>query len=376
MHYRSLWLVSWYPNPLSPSNGDFIQRMGWALEMPLILIHACPGTTSKLTITYTNNIHEIISFYPKKYSKTKIGRVIFTLAAYQRAIRYLVKERIEFDLIHVHVSWPIGLILLLNRKVLNRPIIVTEHWTGLRKRSHNSINFVKRALLRRFWQRTKFVLPVSQALRDDILLLAPELGPKMKVIPNVVDTELFIDGKKNVKSLKRFLFVGRIDDEAKNITGIILAFAKIQKVLPSSELVCLGDGPDKHKILTLVSKLKLINQVHCEGQVLHSEVSNWMNRSTALILFSKYENLPCVVLEALACGIPVITSETGDMHLWINNKNGIILHDMDVDTLYKAMVQVLTTTYNAKQIRNDILQKCSKKIIKDKILEIYDQCLQ
>ena len=85
MHYKALWLASWYPNRHAPSNGDFIQRMGIALDVPIVLVHACPAEEPDHCITdqIHQNIREIIAYYPDSEGTglAKIRRVVRMIAA-------------------------------------------------------------------------------------------------------------------------------------------------------------------------------------------------------------------------------------------------------------------------------------------------------
>lgn len=379
MQYKLLWIASWYPNSESPTNGDFIQRMGWALDTPIVLIHATQGLRCdfELTDIQKRNIREIICYFPRtdRWKYAKLFRMWRSIKAYQKAFRYVRSLDIDFNIIHLHVAWPAGLIILIHSRYFNMPLIITEHWSGLRRRAQGYLTLIQRVVIRKLWKKAKVILPVAEALKEDMVHFLPSIAPYTEVMPNVIDTDLFKANNGTYLPNKRFLFVGTLDDTVKNISGIIKAFAGYHFNDPESELICIGEGPDKTNLIELTRKLKLEKCIRFTGQVMHLEVSQWMKKSTALISFSYYENLPCVILEALSSGLPVITNETGDMHLWIDNNNGILLQNLDIKLLEDALRMISKMSFNRESIRKTILQKCSIEVIKGKLNIIYYKAL-
>ena len=78
-----------------------------------------------------------------------------------------------------------------------------------------------------------------------------------------------------------------------------------------------------------------------ENEIPYAEVAWRMQQSSALLMFSRYENLPCIVLEALCCGLPVISSRVGGLAEVVNNSNGLLVEKENITELVKAMQQMI-----------------------------------
>jgi len=178
-------------------------------------------------------------------------------------------------------------------------------------------------------------------MKEELVFKSEKLSSKIRVIKNYIDRE-------TIKTLARepidirdkyFISVGRLEKE-KNYAGIIDAFNKIKDYTDVKFLI-LGAGSQKSEILQKISGLGL------QQRILLLDFQNnpykYMSKAEGLILFSDFEGLPNVVIEAFICKIPVIVSNfPGVEDIVTNHKNGLIVDIANTDELSHAKDQILS----------------------------------
>ena len=138
----------------------------------------------------------------------------------------------------------------------------------------------------------------------------------------------------------------------------------------------IGPVSDAQKKLAIT--LGIVEQVNWKGQLSYKEVSEQMKLSDALVHFSNYENLRCVINEALCCGLPVISSNVGGISELITNRNGILVPAEDEHALSKALESYITSfsKYNKMEISDEASKLFNFETIGKQILSVYNQALK
>lgn len=377
---KILWLCSWYPSKQEPFNGDFIQRhaRSAALYNEVYVIHVTPQETRKpdgalVDIKQTGNLTEHIIYFRR--STTPFRKFIDNYRwqkLYRRAIGEYVKAAGQPDLVHVQVPMKAGIAALWVKRKWGVPYIVTEHW-GI----YNDVvsdNFRSRGPIFRQYTRTiiagaKLLLSVSRFLADAInsMVCQKEYG----VIPNAVNTELFFCREKMNMQVFRFIHVSGMVP-LKNAEGILRAFRVFRRTNTNAELVMIGDTDPaiRHYATSLGFAA---NTVSFRGEISYEQVAGEMQRSQALVLFSDIENAPCVIGEALCCGLPVIATRVGGIPELINETNGILIEPRDEEALVAAMQNVMNnySTYDPVEISAEAQRRFSYPVVGMKLDEIY-----
>ena len=181
-------------------------------------------------------------------------------------------------------------------------------------------------------------------------------GIELEKIEKIKNEEISnYDGLFNNTDIIKFITVGRICEE-KAHKYLIEAFSILKKKIPNSKLIIRGDGPLRDEIITLIKKLKLENDVIILG--LKKNLYKYLAKSDIFVLSSKTEGLPTVLLEALACGVPVISTDckTGPKEILDNGKYGILARVMDSEDLAKKMIYLakneeLINTYSKLSLK-------------------------
>lgn len=153
-----------------------------------------------------------------------------------------------------------------------------------------------------------------------------------------VDTEFFKPSlNKPENSEINFLFVGRIV-KIKNLPFLLLAFSKVLKRDKKATLHIVGDGEEKMKIENLARKLGIGQRVKFYGHLYGEELLKMYQMADVFVIVSEYENFPNVVLEAMACGLPVIATKVGGMVKQIKDgETGYLIPLNNVDALVNKL---------------------------------------
>jgi glycosyltransferase involved in cell wall biosynthesis len=351
---KVLWLVSWYPNESDPFNGDFIKRQAEAVSVyqPITLVYVgkyIPKfidqvSLNKAGIIKAKNLSENIFYYSNSEGRGNI------FSKFQSIARYIKKHR-EFigqlrrsnsmpDIVQVQVAMKAGLIALLLKWRYKIPYVLTEHWTGYYRESTDSL--FKKTLFHRYFTRlilknAELFLPVSEALGNHIK--NNWINIPFHKIPNVVDTSLFYPGTNERPHKFRFIHISSLVFQ-KNPGGIIRAFTELLRQDIQAELVLIGPlNFDLNKMIedSLLAK----DEVLYLGEISYEEVSVELRKSSALVMFSYYENLPCVILESLCTGIPVIATRVGGIPEVVSDENGILINAGNENELLEAMKKMI-----------------------------------
>jgi glycosyltransferase involved in cell wall biosynthesis len=145
------------------------------------------------------------------------------------------------------------------------------------------------------------VVVTTPAMRDDVLRRIPEAASKLAVIPNYVDTDVFRPYSE-VPDEVTLIFVGRIAPE-KNLSALLEAIQPLQV-----RLIIIGEGKIRPELQRRFASLN--GRISWEGNVPNSELPGYLNRAGLFILPSFYEGHPKALIEAMACGLPVIGADS------------------------------------------------------------------
>jgi len=368
---KILWLASWYPTEVSPYNGDFIQRHAKAAalinEVELLYVEKddegrITKDVTEITRTHGQLTERIIYYKPFKTSIKLIDRFLSGLK-YKRIYRAAVKNYINVNgkpaFIHVHIAMKAGLTAMWLKKKFNIPYIISEQWGGYMDTAKPNIKDYN-AVYRHYWKEI-----FKEALT--CTFVSVELGKIIKqkfninsgrVIPNVVDTDIFFPVQKKNSSQVRFIHISTMTYQ-KNTEAILEALHLLKDEL-SFRIDLFGTM--NPVLQQLISKLQLGDKVFVMGEVPQTELARYVQWSDALILYSRYETFGCVLIEANACGIPVIVSDLPVFHELIKEgENGIFAEGNNANAL-------------AEKIRMFIMQKDSfnKQLIAETTMAKYN----
>jgi glycosyltransferase involved in cell wall biosynthesis len=378
-----LFLSSWYPTRILPTNGDFVERHMHAVAefCNVSVLHVCFDTnlTKKgLEISHKQvknaNVYIIYFSLPKVKIHLIIQfiKLLYYIKAYIKGYRLIKKNHGKIEIVHANILYPIGALALMFKVLFKLPYVLSEHWTGYIPERNIKISKFKLLLSRIITKNAKYVLLVSENLGFN--MREKGFAGNYKVVPNVVDTKFFAPLlPRNFDDKKRIIHISSLKDEHKNISGILNVIAKLSLLRTDFELFIVGP-PEKYAI-EKARNLGLLNRfVFFRSELSYEKVAGELRNSTFLLMFSNYENLPCVIEESLACGIPVISTNVGGISEHINKQNGVLINKGDEQALLDATVFMLDhwMEYKQTELRDYAIAKFSYSVIGKQFTDIYN----
>jgi len=329
----------------------------------------------KIFFSDNNSFTELLIKYPKIKNKLPIISKILKIKRYKyyynHGLNLLKSKGFTPDIVHCNVMNPVGFIAKYWKQKIKTPYIITEHWTGfLSSDGRYAKNSTLKFSLPKIANAAEKILPVSLDLKE--ALMQNNLGKNFQIVHNVVNTEKFYPQNK---TKNKFLVVADLENTQKNILGIISAFKVFSGTNTEITLNLVGGGNDEGLILEHINKLDLSTKVKLHGRIPPEKINNLLAESYASILFSNYENLPCVIVEAFAAGIPFISTNVGGVHEIINEERGVLIPVNDETALVHAMHQVLKTDWNHEAIMNYAINTFSYEKIGQEFDSIYKEVI-
>lgn len=190
---------------------------------------------------------------------------------------------------------------------------------------------------------------------------------KLTVVYNPVSEDLVKKVSKAPHNGKEITFIGRIDPQ-KNPIHLINAFAKVKNSMPDVRLRMVGSGNLDGQIKELVDSLGLAGSVSFDG--IRSDMENVYATSDVVVLSSDYEGMPNCLIEAIGCGIPVVSYDCplGPSEIIIDDVNGYLIPLGDIDALADGIVRTLNKEWN----RDEIVRTCDKFRV-SKACDMYEE---
>jgi len=255
------------------------------------------------------------------------------------------------------------------------PFVLTEHWSGYYQQPKDNLfkrSFLEKYLTKRIIKSSSKFLPVCSALGDQINQYW--VRKHFQKIPNVVNTRLFYPAADHVGRIFRFIHISSLA-ENKNPDAIIRVFTELADAGFPAELVVAG--PLNNKLSEYMRSGGLRDQIRFTGEISYEQVGSELRNSSALVMFSSYENLPCVILEALCSGIPVISTNVGGIQEVIHKGNGILIKPGDELELKKAMQEIIQNyhLYDKTSIAGQAAAAFSYETVGQQIARVYDSVL-
>jgi glycosyltransferase involved in cell wall biosynthesis len=379
---KALWLTSWYPNEINKTNGDFVQRHAQATSLycKVDVVHVekdiCSllKTPIQVTKNTNGNLSETIILF-KSNTLFFAGRLISLIKykdIFKKQLKKYIKENGLPDIVHVQIAMKAGTLALWLKEKYNIPYVITEQWTmynSKAKDAYENRNIIFKNFTKKIFENASLFLTVSKNLAETIEKKIVKVS--FKVAYNVVNTKYFFYKEDDEKHKFVFVHVSTMREQ-KNPEAIIDAFILFHKQYPNSKLLMIGDVPQE--INEYYSKKNLPeNIIEFTGFMPYEKIGAVIQRCNAFMLFSKRENMPCVVLEALCCGLPVITSNAGGTAEVINKNNGVVISDYTKEALLQAMINLYISyeTYNRKEIASKAAVKFSYNTIGKEITDAY-----
>lgn len=367
-----VFLARWYPHRYDPMFGLFVQRHAEAAALfnDITVIYcneqramsnephahnSQPTTHSRFEIIRTkeNNVDTIRVYYKKPKNK------ILSMIRFYRANMKALKLCKNIDMIHVHILTRLGVIALIQKYLHKTPYIITEHWSRYLP-GNDFGGFLRKFFTKIVVRNAKLVTTVTENLANAMKNHGLK-NDNYVVLPNVVNLDMFhINNGKGVSHTPcKIIHISCFEDKSKNISGLLESLKIVEERGIDFQCTLIGEGMDFEMMKQKAESLQLINKVSftglLEGQALADELSS----GDFLVLSSNYENMPVVILEALASGLPVVSTDVGGIKEMIDETKGILVKPRDKEALAEAIIKMIETykNYDAIYLRNSVIEK-------------------
>ena len=352
----ALWVPKWYPNPNDDQDGNFVEEHARALaaaggRLAVVFATYDPAPTAPLLRVETTTEYGfpvVRAFYRQRLTgwgpldrALKLGLYFGGLTRAYRVVRRQFGARPA--LVHVHVLLRTGLWARAYRALTGIPYLLTEHWTLYRPENAHRIGWGRKILSRWVVAGAAGIHTVSDELARSMRALGLR-NPHYCTIPNVVDTNLYYPAAPVAQTAPHLLTVAVFNEQAKNLSGLLRTFARLRATVPAATLTLVGYGPAEVQLHQLADELGLraSGAVQFTGKLDRPAVAAQMRRASVFTLFSRFENLPCVLIEALASGLPAVATAVGGVpELVIPGETGLLIASEDEAALLAAWHRVL-----------------------------------
>lgn len=389
MGRRKLNLISHsFPNQVSPYDATFISDHAVALS-EVFQVHVTVPTPHSIFLTrrFRKNHSQLIS--PDMVSLERCHYLSFPNrilpSVIQRSISKQVLKKLSHskpDLIHIHYAYPSGLLIPALKKHLDVPVLLTIHGSNF----YNSINKpVLHKIMENSLDQADQIIAVGPALEKNILNEFPHLEQKVRTIHNFVDTGFFqiknqtatYFSKNDSKRPFQLLAVANLR-YTKGIDTLIDAINLISDKADINLTVIgrLNDEPDfQKKIYKKIRSLDLGN-VNFLGPKNRSEILEWMQRSDGFVLPSRKEAFGIALIEAMACGLPIVSTRSGGPETILRDKWGYLVDPGNPEGLADAIYKMTQLdSFDAVGQHQYIEDNFGKKRYVKEYTELYEQFL-
>lgn len=372
-----LYLTRWYPSDSDPMLGLFVRNHAKAAaiagyKVTVAYIAESTGEKGKgelTSIQKDGNMTEIITYYNRSSNLPVLKRVIATIASVSKAIGVNGKPAV----IHAHILTRTAVLAMLLAAWYRIPYIITEHWSRYYVENQSFTGFFRKWLTKLVISRSAATTVVSKRLYN--AMLGRGLQFKQSILPNVVDTRLFNISEQR-SPLFRFISITCFEEKSKNLKLLIDAAMTIRNEGLDFELVMVGDGDDRYKIEKYAQSLSL--DVTFTGTLTPEETAAMLKQSHCLVLSSNYETFGIVVYEALASGIPVISTDVADLKELITEQFGKVIPVGDREALIDSMREVYIKfgDYEPQRLRAGVENICSITSVSFVLDKLYQRVIQ
>ncbi len=362
--------------------GLFIQRQAEALtagcDVAVIYVHPDPDCPNRIEVEFSEEKEvRVLRVYYRVNRKPApvIGKAL-NLWRFYRANMKAIRSIRQFspDLVHAHILTRLGFIAWRVSRKMNIPLVISEHWSRYFPESNSFKGLFRKTLTRFVVNKASLVIAVSEPLKLAMQSFKLD-NPNFHVVPNVVDTGLFTPGSAvSARPVRSIVHISCFEDRSKNITGFLDAILELSRIRSDFKCELIGDGPDMDPISAYARSLGIIDTfVAFHGLKTGEELVAMIRNADFTVVSSHYETFGTVVIESLACGIPVVATRVGVAVAVIDEHNGLLVPPGDPDAMVQALNRMLDQCrlYDKADISSGIPEKFSKVAIGQQLTRLY-----
>ena len=379
-----------FPNNINPNNGIFVKERIKYISKKIELKVVAPlpyfpmnhllnkyGGTNK--VKKKENFDTLSVYHPKYFCIPKFFKFLDGYFYYFSTNDFFYRsiDANNIDLLDFHWVYPDAFAGLKWAKRFNKKIVITI-------RGNESICYFEKSLRKKMLINTlksvDHVIAVSTDMNDKVVNEYGIDEAKVTVISNGIDNQKFyVIDKDEARRLcnleldkKYILSLGRLSHE-KGLEYLFKAFSTLNN--NDIILVVVGDGPLKGKLKKMAHDLNIADSIRFVGSVSHEDTYKWYNAADVYCLASLGEGCPNTIIESLACGTPVVSTQVGGIPDLVPTEDyGFLVHAGDEVSLSKALEKALNRDWDRSHIA-DFGRQNTWDQVADRVIEVFKKVL-
>ena len=369
-----LLLTHSYPDINNSWRGSFIKEQAHALSLNHTVTvvffkidyeHFAPFAHYSFIKTNTGNLTEYTLTIRRSFPI--INQVNYLLKTWRFIKKEILSDK-KPDLIHSHLSYPAGFLGTLIQKRKKIPAFLTEH-SGITNYYRSWIH--KKCVLYAL-KNAACIIAVSNSLKEEII---PFCHRPVNVIHNIVDVDKFELVKSKPGATLNIGFLGGLGNNNKGLDLLLKSASLLER--KDFLLHIGGDGTLLDSYRKMAKELGIEANCKFYKGIMRSDIALFYSRLDIFVLPSRYETFGVVLIEAMACGIPVIATKCGGPQEIVIPSTGILIEKDDPGELADAVKIIAENsgTYNKEAIRSYVKEKFGRSVIINRLSSLYQDIL-
>lgn len=297
----------------------------------------------------------------------RIGTLFF-----DKAFKNLIKEKGEFDIIHSHFLDNTYIVSKAkNVNFSKTKFVATEHSNVSRLSVYNKDEYIKNVVKDTYISPVKLIV-VSKDLQT---IIKKNYDADSIVVHNIVDTSIFEcnrENKSDGNNSKTIISVGNLTKN-KRMDMLIRCFTSAFDRNPSYKLIICGDGTEYDNLASLIKKLDNIENIKLLGKVDRREIAELYKNADLFVLLSEKETFGVAYVEAMAAGIPVLSSKSGGPEEFIIEEVGVMMDDDEDAIACKINEMIVSENYNSAFISKYARDNFAPEVIASELIKLYQE---
>ncbi len=342
-----LFLPKWYPEADS-HNGNFIRNHAVAVALFHTVAVLYVGVKPQAAL-FTSTLEDdqgVLSlrvYYKKRITGISLLDKLLKMLLYFWGVyigfRQLQQKLGKPSLLHAHVLLRPGVAAFLLSRLYKIPYLITEHRSDYipMAGTYAGKSSLYKWLTKYITQKAACITAVSAYLQQ--AMESHQLHNTYHILPNVVDTDYFFPSSVlKPKNKIRIIHISTMADHTKNISGMLRAFKKLTELRDDIEVYMIGEWENNTHVLHYADQLGVLNTyVYFTGMKLGRELTALLQSGHFYVHFSNYETFGLAPAEAMACGLPVISTDVGCASSLITPETGKLIPVGDEASLLCAL---------------------------------------
>lgn len=366
-------MTPWYPAPDRPAAGVFVREHARAAALfdDVALVHLAADESKRPGSFELERVpDEPFPVIRARYRGIRYAGWLVELAALARAVSSLRESRFTPDVLHANIaarSAPAALYSRLTRL----PLIVSEHWSLYLDAGSQPVQGVASLFSHVAIKRATKVLPVGCALKAAMQRFAPDA--RYEVVPNVIDCNLFTPPHMRPPTDRiQLIAVGLLSPD-KDYPAMLEAVRQLVHTGIPVQLQIVGYGDAEADLVRLINRTGLEHHVELAGYLSKPEIAERLRQSHVFVHSSRFETFCVAAAEALAAGIPVVSTRCGGPEEYVTPDSGLLVPVGDPDALAAGIRTVIDQldSFNPSRIATQARSRFAAEVVGQRLHETY-----